>query len=80
MFPQHRIRYKVSAMQQRPHELDETEVVEFSVPLDLKTVAWLMELADANHASPAMVLASIIRDIRADDEMQHDLTPTRVLN
>lgn len=53
-------------MKYRPDE--DEDFVEFSVRLDLRTVAWLMELADLNHAPPALVLASIIRDTREDDE------------
>lgn len=53
------------------------DVVEFGVPLDLKTVAWLMELADACHAPPACVLASLIKGVREDDEAMHtDATST----
>ena len=52
-------------MKYRPN--DSEDFVEFKVRLDLETVAWLMELADLNHAPPSIVLASIIRDTCEDD-------------
>lgn len=52
--------------------LDEDEFVEFKVRIDLKTVAWLMDLAEVNHAPPAVVAASLLRDVRRDDEMAHE--------
>lgn len=57
-------------MKHRPDESD--DYVEFKVRLDLETVAWLMEIADLNHAPPALVLASIIRDTREDDQAAED--------
>lgn len=59
---------------QAPDEDDETgEVVEFTVPIDLETVAWLMELADSCHAPPSAIIASILRDVRLDDQTAHDI-------
>lgn len=60
----------------RPKD-DEEEFVEFPVRVDLKTVAWLMELADLQHAPPAAVIAALLRDIRQDDEVAHDLERPR---
>lgn len=47
---------------------DEDDVVYFSVPVDAATFAWLERIAEASHAPPALVIASIIQDVRADDE------------
>lgn len=54
----------------------EEDVVYFNVPLDLETVAWLMAVCEGAHAPPAAVIASILRDIRADDEAAHDMATT----
>lgn len=59
---------------------DEGEFVTFPVAVDLATVVWLMEIADACHAPPAAVIASILRDVRMDDEVAHDLAPVEVPN
>lgn len=58
-----------------PHE--DEEVVEFSVALDLKTVAWLMQVCEGAHAPPSAVLSAMIRDIREDDEIAHDIEQTQ---
>lgn len=62
-------------MLQRPQieQDDDGEFVTFPVSLDLATVAWLMDLANACHCSPPAVLAALIADIRRDDEVAHDL-------
>ena len=71
-------------MKYRPQDSD--DFVEFKVRLDLETVAWLMELADLNHAPPAVVLASIIRDTCEDDraaefaEIAQNAPTTEALN
>ena len=48
---------------------DEPEIVWLSIPLDLKTFAWLAALAEDCHAFPESVGASILRDVREDDEI-----------
>ena len=53
-----------------PTEPDD-EVVYFNVPLDLATVAWVCEVAEGCHASPAAVIASLLRDVRVDDQNAH---------
>lgn len=55
-----------------PAEDEDDEVVRFDVPIDMRTVAWLMELADLAHAPPALIIAAILRDVRQDDEQAHD--------
>jgi hypothetical protein len=54
---------------------DEPEIVWVSIPLDLKTFAWLAALAENCHAFPESVGASILRDIREDDEVAHTAAP-----
>ena len=66
-------------MKAAPEE-DETDVVYFSVPLDLKTVAWLMDVCEGAHAPPMIVLAAMIRDLREDDEAAHDMAVERPQN
>lgn len=74
--PDSRIAYTVGMKSAPQIEQDEEgEFVTFPVAVDLATVAWLMEIADACHAPPAAVIASLLRDIRQDDEVAHDLTP-----
>lgn len=54
------------------HDEDRTEdYVDFRVRLPLTTVAWLMELCDACHASPLLVLESLINDLKKDDDAAH---------
>lgn len=60
----------------REAEEDEEDIVYFNVPLDLKTVAWLMAVCEGAHAPPAAVISSILRDIRIDDEASHDMAAT----
>lgn len=52
-------------------ENEEVETVRFPVDVDLETVAWLMELAESTMTPPAVLIASIIRDIRIDDQAEH---------
>lgn len=47
---------------------EEPEVVWVSLPLDLRTFAWLASLAEQCHALPESVGASILRDVCEDDE------------
>lgn len=42
-----------------------------TVELDDATLAWLIEVADMHHAEPAVIAASILRDIRQDDQDAH---------
>ena len=50
---------------------DEPEIVWVSLPLDLKTFAWLAALAEECHALPESVGASLLRDVCEDDEIAH---------
>lgn len=51
---------------------DEPDVVWLSLPLDLRTFAWLSELAEHCHGTPEAVAASLLRDVKADDEDAHE--------
>jgi hypothetical protein len=50
---------------------DEPEIVWVSLPLDLRTFAWLAALAEECRALPESVGASLLRDVREDDEIVH---------
>lgn len=54
---------------------DEPDVVWVTLPLDLRTFAWLAEVADSAHAFPEVVGASILRDVREDDELTLPISP-----
>lgn len=51
-------------------ELD-VEVVPLDLPLDRATVSWLARLANATGAHPRAIVASMLKDIRVDDETAH---------
>lgn len=42
------------------------------VELDSETLAWLAELSRITGAAPQAIVASMLRDIRRDDEAAHD--------
>jgi hypothetical protein len=63
-------------MQARKED-DEMEVVWVSLPLDLRTFAWLASLAEQCHALPESVAASILRDVCEDDEVAAISDPER---
>jgi len=44
------------------------EIVPLEVPLDAATIAWLARLVRVTKTPPADIVASILRDIRIDDE------------
>ena len=44
------------------------EVVPLDLPLDSATLAWLAGLANGCDATAAQIVASMLRDIRVDDE------------
>lgn len=67
-----RITYKTPAMKIQ-FLRDEHERTVFEVALDDATVARLMEVADLSHAPPALLIASIVHDVLADDEAAHQL-------
>jgi hypothetical protein len=46
-------------------------VEDAEIPLDRATQAWLARVALATGTSPGMVIASILRDVREDDEAMH---------
>lgn len=60
------------------HFTDDEPQTVFSVALDDPTVARLLELADACHAPPAVVIAALVRDVLEDDAMAHELEPDPV--
>jgi len=40
----------------------------YRAELDDETVAWLVGIAEACHAQPALIATSILRNVREDDE------------
>jgi hypothetical protein len=44
------------------------EIVPLEIPLDAATIAWLARLVRATKTPPADIVASMLRDIRIDDE------------
>jgi hypothetical protein len=54
---------------------DEPEIIWVSLPLDLATFAWLASVAEQAHALPEAVGASILRDVREDDEVTAEVAP-----
>lgn len=44
-----------------------------ALPIDRETVAWLNMLAEVTGATPESIIASMLRDIRIDDERMHSL-------
>jgi hypothetical protein len=67
----------VATMSMIEFEQDEqsVETVTLALPLDGPTVTWLARLAGGNDAEAARIIASMLRDIRIDDETAHN--PTR---
>jgi len=58
-------------MPQLPADDQDDDVVYFRIPLDLQTVARLMEVSDISHADPVTVASSLLHDILAEDERAH---------
>ena len=60
---------------QRPYPVllpgDQDEEVILEVPLDRETREWLAKLSKITRDSPAAMVASMLRDIRIDDELTH---------
>jgi hypothetical protein len=55
-----------------PIEDDETrEPVPMVLPLDRGTLAWLTTLSHGSDAAAAEIIASMLHDIRIDDEKMH---------
>ena len=55
------------------HPIDEDiEVVALALPLDRATASGIEELAAATGAEPEVIIASILHDIREDDEATED--------
>jgi len=52
-------------------EEHEVEVVPLAIPLDRATLAWLAALAGGCDERAAAIVASMLRDIRVDDEAAH---------
>ena len=50
---------------------DDVELVPMLLPLDRETIAWLARLQRATGDHPNAMVASMLRDIRADDESEH---------
>jgi hypothetical protein len=56
---------------------DPVEIVPLEVPLDAATIAWLARLVRVTKTPPADIVASILRDIRIDDEAADDGDQTK---
>ena len=54
--------------QKQENEAPELEIVPLDVPLDADTIAWLARLVRTTGSAPAEIVASMLRDIRIDDE------------
>jgi hypothetical protein len=52
---------------------NDVEVVPLDVPMDNATIMWLARLCRVTGARPAAIVASMLRDIRVDDEASHRL-------
>ena len=50
---------------------DNDEEHHLPVPLDAETRRWLAQLSLTTGDSPGRIVASMLRDIRADDEAAH---------
>jgi len=53
------------------HDEDDREPVSLVLPLDQATRRWLTRLAQGNDEQAAEIVASMLHDIRVDDEMAH---------
>lgn len=49
-------------------DLDDVEIVPLALPLDRDTVAWLLRMTNGDDAHAAEIVASIVRQVREDDE------------
>lgn len=54
----------------KPDE-DDVELVRLALPLDRDTISWLAKLARGNDVEAAKIVASMLHDIRVDDEAAH---------
>ena len=50
---------------------NDLEVVPMELALDRATIAWLARLMHVTGTHPSEIVASMLRDIRADDEQAH---------
>ena len=50
---------------------DNREAVPLVLPLDRETLMWLAEISGGNDQAAAEIIASMLRDIRVDDEAMH---------
>lgn len=62
---------------------DDDDVEYVPVPMTRDLRAWLVEVANGCHQNPAVVAAAVLRDVMADDVVEHghaDEPPTQALN
>lgn len=52
-------------------DVDDVEIVPLALPLDRATISWLTRLSRGNDATAAEFIASIVREVREDDEAAH---------
>jgi hypothetical protein len=50
---------------------DDVEIVRLELPLDRETVSWLSRLSRGCDNEAAQMIASMLKDIREDDEAAH---------
>jgi hypothetical protein len=53
------------------HDDDKIEPVSLTLPLDRDTLRWLTALARGQDGQAARIIASMLREIRLDDEAAH---------
>jgi hypothetical protein len=46
------------------------------IELDRETIVWLARLSRVTGSHPAKIIASMLRDIRVDDERAHAISQT----
>jgi hypothetical protein len=46
-------------------------MADYSLDLDEHTIRWVQEIADLLHTTPAVLIASIVRDVAQDDIEAH---------
>lgn len=56
------------------HKKDDPDVVWVTMPLDVRTFAWLTARSQESRALPEQVAAAVLHDVRVDDEALHVTT------
>lgn len=53
------------------HKKSDPEVVWVTLPLDMRTFAWLTARSQESRQLPETVAATVLHDVRVDDESAH---------